>query len=68
MMKVMSHLIAWVVDVTEYHRLFRVVPSMDFLSTFASDRRHMRRADGTWMKIPPEYPPISTKESTHNLV
>lgn len=52
----------------EYHRFFRVIPAFEFLSTFASDRRHMKKADGSWMKIPPEYPPISTKESTHNLV
>jgi hypothetical protein len=51
----------------EYHRFFRVVPSPVFLATFASDRRHMKKADGTWMKPPPSYPPISTAESVHNL-
>ena len=29
----------------EYHRQFRVVPAASFLNTFASDRRHMRKAD-----------------------
>ena len=51
----------------EYHRFFRVVPASVFLSTFASDRRHMKKPDGTWMKSPPSYPPISTPESSHNL-
>lgn len=51
----------------EYHRFFRVVPASLFLNTFASDRRHMKKPDGTWMKAPPAYPPISTSESSHNL-
>jgi hypothetical protein len=27
----------------------------------------MKKPDGTWMKAPPAYPPISTPESSHNL-
>jgi hypothetical protein len=41
-------------------RYFRVVPASLFLQHFASDRRHMKRADGSWIKPPPDYPPIST--------
>ena len=42
----------------EYHRFFRVVPAPSFLQTFASDRRHMKKPDGSWMKPPPPYPCI----------
>merc|ERR1711953_187440 len=42
----------------EYHRFFRVIPAGQFLQTFASDRRHMKKPDGTWMKPPPPYPCI----------
>ena len=34
---------------------------------FASDRRHMRKPDGSWMKPPPPYDCISTQEAVHNL-
>ena len=42
----------------EYHRFFRVIPAPLFLQTFASDRRHMKKPDGSWMKPPPPYPCI----------
>ena len=42
----------------EYHRFFRVIPAQEFLQTFASDRRHMKKPDGAWMKPPPPYPCI----------
>jgi hypothetical protein len=41
-------------------RYFRVIPASVFLQHFASDRRHMKRADGSWIKPPPDYPPITT--------
>lgn len=41
-----------------YFRLFRVVSAEKFLESFASDRRHMRRPDDTWIKPPPNYEPI----------
>lgn len=50
-----------------YCRYFRVVPALEFLKEFASDRRHMKRADGTWIKPPPNYPAIRTLKSDHNL-
>lgn len=51
----------------EYHRFFRVIPATTFLSSFASDRRHMRKEDGSWLKPPPLYPCISSANSQHNL-
>ena len=51
----------------EYHRFFRVVSASVFLQKFASDRRHMKKADGTWMKSPPNYPCIQTADCKHNL-
>lgn len=41
-------------------RFFRVIPAEQFLAEFSSDRRHMRRTDGTWIKQPPPYPPIQS--------
>ena len=37
---------------------FRLVEGCTFLSRFASDRRHMKAADGTWLAAPPIWPPI----------
>jgi len=51
----------------EYHRIFRVVPAPAFLQTFASDRRHMLKEDGSWLKPPPSYPCITAPHTTHNL-
>merc|ERR1719483_1086250 len=51
----------------EYHRIFRVVPATIFLQNFASDRRHMRKEDGSWLKPPPPYPCILNSISAHNL-
>lgn len=39
-------------------RLFRVIPARTFLDSFASDRSHMMRADGSWVAAPPAYPAI----------
>ncbi|XP_012261973.1 protein N-terminal glutamine amidohydrolase [Athalia rosae] len=52
---------------SEYHRRFRLVPASTYLQHFASDRQHMKREDGTWIKTPPEYPPISTPTCKDNL-
>jgi len=51
----------------KFHRHFRVIQAQDFLSTFASDRSHMKHPDGTWIKLPPSYPCIRTSESENNL-
>ena len=44
----------------EWHRMFRLVSASDYLKHFASDRHHMKRKDGSWIKTPPDYSPIST--------
>ncbi|KAE8750698.1 hypothetical protein FOCC_FOCC002678 [Frankliniella occidentalis] len=51
----------------DYFRYFRVVPAAQYLQNFASDRRHWRKADNTWLKTPPSYPLISTSASSHNM-
>nr|CAI5823505.1 unnamed protein product [Callosobruchus analis] len=51
----------------DYFRYFRVIPANEFLNEFASDRRHMKRPNGTWIKPPPTYPPIRTSVCAHNL-
>lgn len=51
----------------EHHRRFRVVPANVYLREFASDRHHMKREDGTWIKTPPDYPPISTPSTFNEL-
>ncbi|CAG0916503.1 unnamed protein product [Notodromas monacha] len=51
----------------EYHRYFRVVPAEQFLRIFASDRSHMLKEDGSWLKPPPNYPPIVSQVSQNNL-
>lgn len=43
-----------------FFRFFRVIPAESYLETFSSDRRHMRRPDGSWIKPPPQYEPIQT--------
>lgn len=45
---------------SSFIRFFRVIPAEEFLAQFSSDRRHMRRPDGTWIKPPPTYEPIQT--------
>lgn len=44
-----------------FSRLFRVISADIFLSTFASDRSHMRKPDGSYTSDPPFYAPISSK-------
>lgn len=43
-----------------FDRFFRVISAEQYLTEFSSDRRHMRRPDGTWIKPPPPYPPIQS--------
>ncbi len=37
---------------------FRICTAAQFVAAFASDRRHMRNADGSWQKTPPPWPCI----------
>lgn len=41
-----------------FHQRFRVLPAELYVRVFASDRRHMRGADGGWLAPPPVYPPL----------
>ncbi|KAF7992927.1 hypothetical protein HCN44_005708 [Aphidius gifuensis] len=49
------------------HGRFRVIPALTYLQNFSSDRGHMKRQDGSWIKTPPNYPPISTSTCKDNL-
>lgn len=51
----------------DFHRLFRVISASNYLNIFASDRRHMKSEDGTWIKPPPPWLPISCHNEVHNL-
>lgn len=51
----------------EFHRLFRVISASEYLEKFASDRRHMKNEDETWIKSPPPWLPITTESDVHNL-
>ncbi|EEB10786.1 conserved hypothetical protein [Pediculus humanus corporis] len=51
----------------EFFRYFRVVPAPVYLKNLATDRRHMKRSDGSWIKPPPDYNCIKTPSSSHNL-
>ncbi|XP_048084884.1 protein N-terminal glutamine amidohydrolase isoform X1 [Alosa alosa] len=50
-----------------YRRKLRVIPAETFLSSFASDRSHMKDEVGHWKMLPPSYPCIETAESKMNL-
>jgi len=41
-----------------YAPRLRLIGASELAATFASDRSHMRRADGQWSEPPPPWPPI----------
>lgn len=41
---------------------FRLVPADEYRARLSSDRRHMRRADGSWSAEPPPWPAIGDGE------
>uniref|UniRef100_A0A914UX82 Protein N-terminal glutamine amidohydrolase n=1 Tax=Plectus sambesii TaxID=2011161 RepID=A0A914UX82_9BILA len=51
----------------QYQRYFRVIPAEKYLLEFSSDRRHMRRPDGTWMVEQPSWPCIFASSTGHNI-
>ncbi|XP_030363145.1 protein N-terminal glutamine amidohydrolase isoform X1 [Strigops habroptila] len=51
----------------EFHRKIRMIRADLYLKTFASDRSHMKDANGKWQKPPPSYPCIETADSKMNL-
>jgi protein N-terminal glutamine amidohydrolase len=52
----------------EMRPLFRLVPAEIFTATFASDRSHMRRPDGSFEKPPPPWPAIGAPGAPSNLL
>lgn len=48
-----------------YRPVFRVVPGYLYARQFFSDRRHMRRADGSYLAPPPEWPPIRGEQGSN---
>ena len=38
-----------------FRPLFRLIPADRYLGGFSSDRRHMRRLDGSWLQDPPPW-------------
>jgi len=47
---------------------FRLIPSVEFIAGFASDRRHMRATNGAWLKPPPPWPCIrASSGAVHTL-
>eukprot|EP00276_Gloeochaete_wittrockiana_P010353 CAMPEP_0184652294 /NCGR_PEP_ID=MMETSP0308-20130426/9993_1 /TAXON_ID=38269 /ORGANISM="Gloeochaete witrockiana, Strain SAG 46.84" /LENGTH=190 /DNA_ID=CAMNT_0027087093 /DNA_START=148 /DNA_END=720 /DNA_ORIENTATION=- len=49
-----------------YDRQFRVVPALEYLAHFSSDRSHMMK-DGKWLSPPPPSPCIVVPGCTSNL-
>merc|ERR1712224_84631 len=47
---------------------FRVVSAETYTRAFASDRTHMRKADGGWKRPPPTWPPIVSKDGCTNTL
>ncbi|XP_067888635.1 protein N-terminal glutamine amidohydrolase isoform X3 [Heterodontus francisci] len=50
-----------------FRRKMRVLRADLYLKTFASDRSHMKDANGMWRATPPTYPCIQTAEAKMNL-
>jgi len=47
--------------------VFRVVRAAEMRAFFASDRSHMRGADGRYERPPPPWPPVSAEDRGNNL-
>ncbi len=54
-------------DARELAPRLRLVSAAELARTFASDRRHMRAADGAWLKPPPRWPLVTAAEHAHTL-
>lgn len=58
----------WVFLKPEFSRLYRIIAAPVFLRSFASDRRHMKNKDGSWMAHPPPYACLVAEDgAVHNL-
>ena len=47
--------------------LFRIIDAAQYVATFASDRRHMRDAQGNWLKPPPPWSAIGEGHALDEL-
>lgn len=47
-----------------YAPMFKCIDAAEYVAHFASDRRHMRNADGTWQAPPPAWPLIGAGHHT----
>ncbi|KAK6011314.1 hypothetical protein OSTOST_23607 [Ostertagia ostertagi] len=45
---------------------FRVIPCVEYLTHFSSDRSHMKDENGEWIAPPPDWEPIS-KNGLNNI-
>ncbi|KAL1132606.1 hypothetical protein AAG570_010558 [Ranatra chinensis] len=52
----------------QFHRMFRVIPAEVYLTSFASDRRHMKKINGSWLKDPPPYEPIRCDSGLYDIL
>jgi len=52
---------------SEFNQMLKVVSAIDYLLVFASDRSHMKKANGLWIANPPTYSCICTDVATMNL-
>lgn len=58
----------WVSLKPDFSRLYRVISAPLYLRFFASDRRHMKNKDGSWMARPPVYDCFVAEDgAVHNL-
>lgn len=53
---------------TEYAPRFRLLDAAEFRRTLATDRRHMRRPDGSWTEPPPPWPTIGEGSNLERLI
>lgn len=51
-----------------YQPLFRLVEANVFVDIFASDRSHMQRPDGSFLKPPPNWPMLGKPGDSSNLM
>lgn len=47
---------------------FRILPADQYRQELATDRRHMRRPDGTWVSPPPPWPTIGEGSNLAQLI
>nr|XP_024382569.1 protein N-terminal glutamine amidohydrolase-like isoform X2 [Physcomitrium patens] len=58
----------WIPLNPEFSRFYRVIAAPMYLRFFASDRRHMKKKDGSWMALPPLYDCLVAEDgAVHNL-